>query len=197
LQHGDFPLHSAHWADFDGDSHADLFFYSGMEDVFETYVFLNRTTVDRFAVTNFVLGYHEPHSYAVVVDLNGDNVPELLVPEPQDEENEAADSCFTSLADSELSQQVEKVYVELCGSFASFNFTYNLPSHPVINMALPDRIRIISLRGAQTDVTRDYTEHLRWRLGIIDRLRQSAPSTCAPRLDDTERYLRALLDGTG
>ena len=193
--HGSFGPHTFEWADFDGDGRQDLFFLAGFEDVFETHIYLNRVASSQFGLSNFATGYRNDEVYAVVLDFDGDSLPELLIHEPDgDEDSIELLSCQPVSAFDDLAAEVAAEYERLVGTFDSFNFKYGygVAGYPMI-MFITDRIQILRLHTSPRLATNEFTEHLRWRLDVLDRLRSRLAAQCVAPVDSTRSYLMGLL----
>ena len=192
LHPGDYPPHQVHWADFDADGQQDAFFNAGFEEVFETHIYLNRIASDRFAVSNFATGFVDATVYAVVVDMDADGFPELLLPEAQTDRPEDQLNC-TYYEDTAIRREAAAEYERLAGQFDALNFRYGVDTFPVFALQLDEKIRLFRLYGDARWVTHAFPEHLRWRIGMLRRMRAGQPPECAARLDSTIEYLMEAL----
>ncbi len=192
--HGSFGPHTFEWADFDGDGRQDLFLLAGFEDVFQTHIYLNRIASSQFGLSNFAIGYRNDEMYAVVMDFDGDSLPELLIHEPRDDEDSIERiRCGGISSFDDLAAEVTAEYERLVGTFDRFNYKYGVASYPVINMFVTNRIRIRQLHTRNRWVTKEFKEHLRWRLDVLDRFRSRLAPECLAPVDSTRSYLMNLL----
>jgi len=187
---GDFPPHSIAWRDLSGDSIPDLFFLAGEEDVFRTTALVWR---DGPSVPNeslLVPVYSDSASYAMLADLDGDGLPELIAAgEPGDGD---AENCDYVVLPATLEKSVEQEYTRLATPYAEANFSLNGSGNERFMLHLLHPVRIFSLRGGvRTDVTRRFGAHLRWRIQILEQLRPSVSPACTPTLEALLVYLRS------
>ena len=194
MHDGDFAPHTVQLADFDGDARTDIFMLAGEEDVFETHVFLNRVAVDAFALSNFARGFSSDEVYAAVLDFNQDGHPELLLPEKQGGEiGQAQVDCGAPFRDGPLAREVIDEYNRVVGPFDALNFRYGMDSYRAMNLFMLDSIRIFSASSEQRWVSRDFREHLAWRVRLLDSARDIIDSRCRHRVDAVLAYLTSLL----
>ena len=192
--HGDFGPHTFEWGDFDGDGRQDLFLLAGFEDVFQTSIYLNRIASSQFGLSNFAIGYRNDDVYTPVLDFDGDSLPELLITEPQgDADNIDILRCRGILGFDDLAAEIAAEYARLVGTFDRFNYRYGMSNYAGINMSITDRIRILQLHPRRRWVTREFPEHLRWRLDVLDRFRNRLAAPCLAPVDSTRSYLMSLL----
>jgi hypothetical protein len=189
LHSGDFPPHSMHWADFDGDGRDDLFFLSGLDDVTETHILLNRVAVDGFAITNFGPGLAFRDAYAIVLDLDADGLPELLLPDkgpPMLEESEATTlTSWVNKHDGVTVKAAEQEYHRLIGRFDELN----RGSSALHKLYLFDKIRIITLHEKTAAFEKRLAAHIEWRKEMLQRLRPLVPVADRQRIDDVLKHL--------
>lgn len=188
LHHGDFPPHEIRWADFDGDRRLDMFFHAGFEDIATTYVYVNRVAADTFGVSQFAIGYENTDVYAVVLDFDGDDRPELLVPEPYGED----DACASEFHEFEVSRtDVRNEYRRLASRFDDFNFKFGQPPDEYAGLSLFEKVYVQGVgHSAESEHLR---EHLLWRLGILRGASKQISAGCRDRVWQTISYLEAML----
>lgn len=186
---GDFPPHTMVWQDLSGDDAPDLFFLAGEEDEFRTTALVWR---EGAGVTNdslLVPIYSDSNSYAMLADLDGDRLPELIA-SGESGESEAT-PCEDVVLPPTLKKAVQDEYVRIAAPYAKANFTYGASDHEAWTLHLMHPVRIFSLRGGvRTDVTRSLDAHLRWRIQILEQLRPTVSRECQLTLDTLLGYLR-------
>jgi hypothetical protein len=183
LHHGDYPVHTVRWADFDGDGKEDIFFHAGFEDVAETYVYVNRVASTLYALSNFALRFHSREAYALVLDLDGSGRPELLVPEAH-EFGDVDDCVIEAWSNDSVRQASLDEYERIVGRFESFNSTFNRG-----NLMIADKVKIAQLHGDTYWATTLFSEHLNWRMDRLEQLSAAASLGCRPRFEAVRDYL--------
>jgi hypothetical protein len=189
---GDFPPHSITWRDLSGDGISDLFFLTGEEDVFGTVALVSRDGPGVPDDSLLVPIYSDSNSYALLADLDGDGLPELIASgEPGDRDAEAI-GCDDVVLPPALAKSVEQEYTRLATPYREANFSLNGSGNERFMLHLLHPIRIFSLRGGvRTDVTRRFGTHLRWRIEILEQLRPNVSPECKPTLEALLVYLRS------
>lgn len=196
---GDFQPHSLAWVDFNQDGHPDLFFYAGFEDVFSTHIFLWQGESKGFSPANLKEAYKNENDYSMIMDIDHDGHPEILDSGRMGDEHRE-DPCsdnevgYIDIPPLIRSAMTEK-YHELVGRFGRLNYTYNMPeSFPMFNLNIFAPIKIMRIEGTEAkDVTSQYPEQLRWRLGILKKIRAANEGACQQYLDPAIDYLRKRL----
>jgi hypothetical protein len=196
---GDFGPHSFRFVDFDKDGKRDLIFYAGGEDVYSTYVFLNKITSDAYSENNFFLVYQSNTDYSVLTDFDNDGSPELLsTGYASDKENEEifCEQDIDQLISGDLKKETIDRYAQIVSTFGSGNFDYGMPAiAPVFNLYLFDPIKIYAIRGnSVVKVTKNFPEHLRWRKKFLEKVLVKCRPSCQPRIKQTIAYLNRIIE---
>jgi hypothetical protein len=197
---GDSPPHTVRWLDFDGDGRRDLFVLWGAEDELGTGVFLDRGA-DRFSDSAFVPAYVSHTEYASLLDLDGDGRPEIVEPDGWKGGEAEEWPCTDMDVPAGVRRDAAREYARLARGVGDANFTYgeDRDYEPTV-MALWMPVRILAVRGTRAvDVTREQAGHVRWRLGMLQRMRAAGVSkACAAELGRVAGVMRerAGLPGT-
>ncbi|HEX6939287.1 MAG TPA: hypothetical protein VF158_07730 [Longimicrobiales bacterium] len=193
-QAGDFGPHTWKWIDFDMDAKEDLLMFGGEENIIWTQIFLNRMA-DTFSVSNFSKVYHSEDQYVLVVDPEGDGVPEVLDPGPDLEDPIGLAISGCSPPDS-LDVEIEREYERITGRFAGAHFGYGTQRGVPENLFLLHKVRLLRFHGGEfRDVTREYSAHLRWRLRMLEAI-HSRDEVCTDVLEQIRTYLQGQLAGS-
>lgn len=189
LHHGDFPPHAVHWADFDGDSRPDVFFHAGSEDVFTTHLYVNRVSSARFGLSQFAQSYENDDVYAVVTDIDSNDQPELLVPEPYLEEE---DGCADALREYTMrSTEWREEFLRITGRFRDFNFSPGSSPQDYDGLELFSKVRIVSF--GRPPARQSVHEHLKRRSAMLAKAIPFLPEPCGARAAQTVEHLAKLL----
>jgi len=183
---GDFPPHDLHWVDLDGDGALDLFYTAGMDQVETTRVYLNR--IAKPGGSPFVEAFRDDSDYAVLVDLDADARPELLDPGEPDFGTERPLWAYRCGLSPDARRDAQARFGELTDpwtAMARYETLYPLR-----------RVRVLGLRPADgepsfrlEEVTDRFPDHLRWRLGLLDRVEVSGEE-CEAMIDGLRTWLR-------
>ena len=187
---GDFSPSSITWRDLSGDGIPDLFFLAGEEDVFRTTALVSRDGPGVPDDSLLVPIYNDSTSYAMLADLDGDGLPELIAAgEPGDGDAERCDDVILPPA---VAKSVKQEYTRFATPYAEANYSLNGSGNEMFMMHLLHPVRIFSLRGGvRTDVTRRFGAHLRWRIQILEELLPTASPGCKPTVEALLAYLRS------
>jgi hypothetical protein len=186
---GDFAPHTLVWQDLSGDSVPDLFFLAGEEGEFRTTALVWREGAGVASDSLLVPTYSDSTSYAMLADLDGDGLPELIASGDGDED---PDNCADVVLPPKLSKAIEAEYARVGAQYTAANFTYGMSGTEALTLHLLHPIQVFSLRnGVRTDVTRRFGAHLRWRIQILEQLRPSVSPECRLTLDELLAYLRS------
>ncbi|MFD2515434.1 FG-GAP repeat domain-containing protein [Pontibacter locisalis] len=164
----DFPPHTFSFVDFDRDGRKDLTLYFGQEEVYGTEVYLNQSSKD-YRKENFKLAYQNWNDYSVIVDIDGDGVPELLDSGYEGTEHVEGPEFFLT---DDVREQVHQKYDQIARVEGANNFTFNMPNYfKVFNSFVMDSIKVFAYdNGRFTDKTCMYTDYLDWRIGILKQM---------------------------
>jgi hypothetical protein len=184
LRDGDYPIDTVRWTDFDGDGKDDLFFHAGFEDVSETFVYVNRVASGTFALSNFASRFQSTDAYALVLDLDGDGLPELVLPEER-APGDVYECIVEDSPDIDARREVAAEYVRAAGRYDGFNSTFDRD-----NLMMADKIRVVRLYGDDYWATDQFPAHLHWRIAMLERLKTTATAECRDRYDSVITYLR-------
>jgi hypothetical protein len=186
---GDFAPHTLVWQDLSGDSVPDLFFLAGEENEFRTTALVWREGARVTGDSLLVPVYSDSTSYAMLADLDGDRLPELIVSGDGDDD---PDNCAGVVLPPTLMKEVQAEYARVAAPYGAANFTYGASDTEASTLHLLHPVQIFSLRGGvRTDVTRRFGAHLRWRIQILEQLRPSVSPECRLTLDELVAYLRS------
>jgi hypothetical protein len=186
---GDFAPHTLVWQDLSGDNVPDLFFLAGEEGEFRTTSLVWRDGAGITDDSLLVPTYSDSTSYAMLADLDGDRLPELIASGDGDD---GPDNCVGVVLPTKLSEAIEAEYARIAAPYTAANFTYGASGTEALTLHLLHPIQIFSLRGgARTDVTRRFGAHLRWRIQILEQLRPAVSAACRLTLDELLVYLRS------
>ncbi|HEX2081339.1 MAG TPA: VCBS repeat-containing protein [Longimicrobium sp.] len=188
---GDFRPHELVWLDVDADRDPDLFFTSGEEDVFQTYLFANRAGGSGAADSALSLAYRSGNDYTTLLDLDGDGAPELIDSGHAGEQHVETPACEEAPMPDAVKQAAAQEYARRVASFDRANFKYGMDAFAPLTLHLLDPVRILQVRDGQVrDATRGFAEHLRWRIGVLEQYRALADAGCRAHLDGVIRHLR-------
>lgn len=188
LHDGDYPPHEIRWADFDGDGRDDIFFHAGAEDVFTTYLYMNRVTSRRYALSHFALAYENEAVYAAVVDFDGDDRPELLAPEPYPADDDPCFDTFHALSTS-MSEWKDE-YRHVAKRFDPFNFPAGEAAE-LDALQLFSKIEIVDF-GPRADPSA-VLRHLRVRRNLITATIPALAPPCRSRAEEIDEHLAQLI----
>lgn len=203
---GDFCPHSIKFIDINRDGNMDIFFYRGQEDVYSTYLYLanfEKDTKISFSPDNYMLVYANDNEYSILVDLDGDNHPEILDSGYAGDKNMSGLSCLddpTALTIQEknsititesVKDKITKKYHQITGKFDIYNFDYNLPEvYPIANSFLLSPIKIYVVKKQYLfDVTSKYPKYLKWRINILRQIKKNSSEKCTDGINQTIKYL--------
>lgn len=189
---GDFPPGQLAWLDADRDGQTDLFFISGEENVFETYLFANRTHRNPPSPDSaFALAYRSGNDYTTLLDLDGDGSPELIDSGHPGEEHVESEECMDQPPPSTTVAEAQREYARRAGPFDAANFKYGYESFAPVTLHLLDPVRILQLReGRVQDATGRFSEHVRWRIGVLQGYRDASSGECRAHIERIIRHLR-------
>lgn len=189
---GDFPPGGLIWLDADRDGETDLFFIAGEEDVFETYLFVNRTHRDPPSPDSaFVLAYRSGNDYTTLLDLDGDGAPELIDSGHSGDEHVDVEACIDQPPPAAFLAEAQREYARRVGTFDAANFKYGHADFAPWTLHLLDPVRILQLRdGRVQDVTTAFGEHVRWRIGVLQGYRDASSGECRAHIDRILTHLR-------
>lgn len=164
----DFPPHTFSFVDYNNDGRKDLTLLFGQEDVYGTDVYLNEAS-KTFSKDNFKLVHQNWNDYSVIVDLDGDGLPELL--DSGNEQTEQVETPKFFLSD-EVRKEVERKYDKIAQVKGANNFHFSMPNHfRVFNSFLMDSIKVMGFEnGHFTDKTCRYNEYLDWRISLLKQM---------------------------
>jgi hypothetical protein len=190
---GESPPHTVRWLDFDGDGRRDLLVLWGDEDEEGTSIFLDRAG-SHARDQAFVAAYENRGQYAGVLDLDGDGRPEIVQPDAWRGGETEEWPCADMEPPADVRAQAAQEYRRLTRGVRDANFTYGEEGgyEPTV-MALWMPVRILAVRGARAvDVTREHAGHVRWRVGLLQRMRGAPGVTkeCAAELDRVANVMR-------
>ncbi|GHA78567.1 FG-GAP repeat domain-containing protein [Pontibacter akesuensis] len=179
----DFPPHTYSFVDYNSDGKKDVTILSGQEDVFSTDVYLNKSTTT-YSTDNFESVHRNWNNYSVIVDLDGDGVPELLDSGNEQVEPEERPEFFLS---DDVKSEIDRKYVEIAQVKGANNFHFNMPQRfRVSNSFLMDSIKVMGCEDEKfIDKTCNYQDYLDWRIGILEQLEKDSRN-------DT-KYVNALI----
>lgn len=188
---GDNRPHRLVWLDADADGRSDLFFTSGEETSYETYLFTNRTGSSAAPDSAFALAYRSGNGYTTLLDLDGDGAPELIDSGHAGDEHVETPECSESPAPAGVKQSAAREYARHVASFDAANHKYGFDEFAHWTLHLLERVKILQIReGKLRDSTRAFPEHLLWRVGVLETWRASATPACRARLDRIIHHLR-------
>lgn len=184
---GDFPPHTLVWRDLSGDSVPDLFFLAGEENEFRTTALVWRQSDEATSDSLLVPIYSDSTSYAMLADLDGDALPELVASGDGDEDPE---NCTGVVVPAPISKAIQAEYTRVAAPYGAANFTYGMSGTEASTMHLFHPVKIFTLRnGVQTEVTRRLDAHIRWRINVLEQLRPSVSPECQSTIDDLLGYM--------
>lgn len=201
---GDFGPHTVSTLKINKDKKLDIFFYTGFEDVFSTYIYLgNYDSITSYSEKNFVQIYSNRNSYSVLFDLDGDNYPEILDSGYKGNKHKNGFSCLENPYDITIKQKDRLVfsdsvkqaitdkYFDLTGPFDQYNFDYSMPkAYPLINTFILSPIKIFKVEGSNLlNVTSAYSGYLTWRIKILKQIKEDSSKKCGKRIDNIITYL--------
>lgn len=189
LHNGDYAPHEIRWADFDGDGRDDIFFYAGSEDVFTTHLYVNRVASTRYGVSHFAQAYANDDVYAVVVDFDGDDRPELIVPEAYPPEDDPCAATFQAVAAS--NHEWKEEYRRLASHFDPFNFPFGASAAEYDALQLFLKPTIVSFGRKPSSVA--IVTHLRLRRNAITASLPALPTPCRARAEQIDRHVADLI----
>jgi hypothetical protein len=182
----DFPPHTFSFVDFNNDGRKDLTVLFGQEDVYGTEVYLNQSA-KTFSKDNFKRAYQNWNDYLVIVDIDGDGVPELLDSGYKGTEHVEGPEYFLT---DEVRKRVHQKYDEIAQVKGANNFHFNMPNHfKVFNSFLLDSIKIIGFeKGSFADKTCRYQDYIDWRIAILKEMKSDSRND-SKRIEDLISYL--------
>jgi hypothetical protein len=189
LHNGDYSPHEIRWADFDGDGRDDIFFHAGFEDVSTTHLYVNRIRSRRYGVSHFAQAYANNDVYAVVVDFDGDDRPELIAPESYPSEDDPCAATFQALTASKGEWKEE--YRRLARHFDAFNFQFGASAAEYDALQLFSKPTIISFGGKRSSVS--VVRHLRLRRNLITASLAALSPPCRDRAEQIDSYVADLI----
>jgi hypothetical protein len=189
LHNGDYPPHELRWADFDGDGRDDIFFHAGFEDVFTTHLYVNRIGSKRYGVSHFAQAYENDDVYAVVVDFDADDRPELIASEEYPSEDDPCAATFQALTASKREWKDE--YRQLARHFDAFNFQFGVSAADYDALQLFSKPTMISFGRKPGAVA--VVKHLRLRRNLIAASLPALSPPCRARAEETDSYVADLI----
>ena len=149
---GDFPPHTVHLVDFNGDKHQDIFLLTGMEDVYTTQIYLYYPSNKTFHKT-----FENNECYATIIDIDSNKLPELIVGE--------IDDYISFRIPKSFDEKIKNEYLKITGSFIKYNEANNYGQ----NLFITRKYKIFNYSNNQFgDVTHKFRNHLKFRKNIID-----------------------------
>jgi len=189
LHNGDYSPHEIRWADFDGDGRDDILFHAGFEDVATTHLYVNRIGSTRYGVSHFAQAYANDDVYAVVVDFDGDDRPELVAPESYPSEDDPCAGTFQALTASKGEWKEE--YRRLARHFDAFNFQFGASAAEYDALQLFAKPMISSFGRKPSSVS--VVRHLRLRRNLITASLPALSPPCRGRAEQIDSYLAYLI----
>jgi hypothetical protein len=189
LHNGDYAPHEIRWADFDGDGRDDIFFHAGSEDVFTTHLYVNRVASTRYGVSHFAQAYANDDVYAVVVDFDADDRPELIVPETYPSEDDPCAATFQAVAAS--NHEWKEEYRQLAGHFDTFNFQFGASAAEYGVLQLFSKLTIVSFGRKPSSGA--VVRHLRLRRNVITASLPALSTPCRARAEQIDRHVVDLI----
>lgn len=171
----DFPPHTFQFIDLNQDNEKDLLVYGGMEDVFNTYVYINQIKKD--VREPFKLVLYNSSNYLSVIDPDKDQIAEIILPLNKsyyyDDGTELIIPKPYKTTDETLNL-ANKEYDRLVGNFDQYNFNYNMPEHyKLFALDITKEVQIISFKkDTITDVSGMFPDHFRFRDQILNTLKE-------------------------
>ena len=163
----DFPPHTFTFIDFNNDGNKDLYMYSGMEDVYNSKLFINQINNNRKAP--FKLIYENNHSYCPIIDIDKDGTPEVLNTN-RIYGNEDIIPLYEITKENK--EKINREYDRIVGGYDKYNFDYNMPKHYkefLFNISAD--VNILKVKSdSMIDISLTYPEHFCFRSKIIDSL---------------------------
>ena len=191
----EYVPHTMLWRDLSGDGLGDVIALSGQEETFESRVFLQRRPDPaRGDSTLFRLAYEDTSQYATLVDLDGDGRPEVLDPvdftrAPEDD----AAECSVEISDA-VTREARGEYERIGRPWHAANFTYGIPDFAVSTLMLLLPLRIVQFDAdSAIDATSRFPDHVRWRLRLLEQVRDATPDACRAPVDSVVTYWRRLI----
>ena len=195
LHRGDSGPGQIFWADLNDDRRSDIYFLAGEEDVYSTYLFVNRGDASAFTDSAFTLAYSSENDYSTLVDLDADGTPEIIDSgHPGDQHVDFPPGCDILEIPPDVRDDAAREYRRIVGAFGGANFDYGRSGSELEMLHLLDPVRILRARGAGVeDVTRDFPDHLRWRAGLLERLRGAGGGeACRRAIEEVLGRMEAL-----
>lgn len=190
----EYVPHTMLWKDLSGDGLADVIALGGQEEIFESRVFLQRQPDPAHGDSAlFRLAYEDTSQYAALVDLDGNGRPELL--DPVDftravDEDEA--ECGPDVSEA-VSREARSEYDRIGRPYHAANFTYGIPDFAFTTLMLLHPLRIVQFDGdTAIDATSRFPDHARWRVRLLEQVRDATPSACRAPVDSVVGYWRRL-----
>lgn len=191
----EYVPHTMLWRDLSGDGLGDVIALSGQEEIFESRVFLQRKPDPaRGDSALFRLAYEDTSQYAALVDLDDNGRPELLDPvdftrAPEDDATE----CSVEISDT-VKREARDEYERIGRSYHAANFTYGIPDFAVSTLMLLHPLRILQFEAdSAVDATSRFSDHARWRLRLLEQVRDATPEACRAPVDSVVAYWRRLI----
>ncbi|MCP4494501.1 MAG: hypothetical protein GY820_45460 [Gammaproteobacteria bacterium] len=180
----EFGYHTAFWSDFNADGNEDLFFLSGYESVFSTFIYLHTSSDSKL---NKI--YHNKDSYSMVMDIDHDDHPEFI--KSSGSARCRGDFFLPEIPDDFLSK-ASKEYHKIVGKYGEANFTYNMPKqYPLLNLEAFNKIIIYRIEGtALKDVTREFPVHIKWRINFLKNALKYNEGPCTIHINGVIKYLQ-------
>ncbi|WP_242920930.1 FG-GAP repeat domain-containing protein [Pontibacter liquoris] len=182
----DFPPHTFSFVDFNNDGRKDLTVLFGQEDVYGTDVYLNQSA-KTYSKDNFKLAYQNWNDYLVIVDIDGDGVPELLDSGYEGTEHVEGPEFFLT---DEVRERIHQKYDEIAHVKGANNFHFNMPNHfKVFNSFLLDSIKVVGFENGEfVDKTCRYQDYLDWRIAILKQMKSDGRND-SKRIEGLINYL--------
>lgn len=217
---GDTYPHSYSWFDFNKDGKSDLFFLLGFESVSETYLYISNIKTESFSNKNFILVYENKDAYSSLMDFDKDGFPEILDSGDNDAK-QLRQSCsrgvensiqeiprYTEISETsldsfyalpsinaEIGEEIISEYQKLVGHYGKSNFDYHMDNYNYyIHMGMFLPVRVIKVIGMKaTDISRKFPEHYKWRINIINEIKDTNDISCSDQLEFLVKILKQNL----
>ncbi len=186
----DLGYHSAFWSDLNSDGVDDLFFLSGYETYFSTFIYLGNTKSKQLRKI-----YHNKYVYSMVMDPENDKHPEFIDSSDSRDSVHCRNGFLPDIPDGLLSV-ILKEYENLVGDYSKANFTFSMPEHfSQFRLQVFNKIKIYRIEGERLkNVTSEYTEHLKWRINFLKKALEYNEDKCTVHINNVIGYIQSILD---
>lgn len=210
---GDFPPHSLRLIDLNLDGNLDIFFYTGFEDVYSTYVYtanFDNILSAEYSEENFQPAYRNENDYTVIINLEENYIQPLVLDSGYEgTDMRSGTACFQYHSDvpitqdeqltinDSLKQEIISKYLKMVEPFRKPVIEVNNQEvYALRNTFILDPIKILKItHNTYSDITANYPDYLRWRINLLKEIRKESSQNCEQYIDRTIVHLSNYLDG--